>query len=321
MPDHDELSRRLRAMAADAAQHAEMQTGGEVRRRAGRRRTATVFAASVAAAGLVMGSYTFAASLDDRRGLGPVTPPSPTASIATKPIPTDPTKSKPTESKPTESQPTETSTTTEGDWITTIPANVKLPHEGDVSDDGDVSDWEPDPSWRSWRLLPCLDQKGYPSDADQTDRRSILQTGPEFARAEQLALYPDATTAAIAIDEMQASLADCAEQLAQPDRYGNTYDYYWGTFPAELSGRGFPDDDFHAWNWYRMYNSQGQETGRLGGEFFTVVREGNAIYLMMSGGKNDYSNRIDVGRTAVAQAREAAKFMQTLCRFAGPAGC
>lgn len=346
MSDHDELSRRLRELAAAASQQADLETAAEVRRRAARRRTATVAAVSVAAVGLVLGSYTIAASIDDQRSVGPVAPSSATATTQSRPSPTEttqsqpspteretssieptetkgtetkPRESQPTESQPTESQPTETSTS-QGDWITTIPADIKLP-QGVEFQYGDYGDWSPDPSWRSWRLLPCLAQKGYPSDAAQTDRQSVLQTAPELAFAEQLGLYPDGAEAATAIEEMKTSLADCAEQPGEPDRYGDTYDYYWGTRSAELTSQGSPDDAFHAWSWYRMYNSLGQETSRLGGEFFTVVREGNAIYLMMKRGESDYSYSSNVNRQATVQTRLTAQFMPTLCRFSSPGGC
>ncbi len=141
-----------------------------------------------------------------------------------------------------------------------------------------------------------------------------------MAFAEQLGLYPDAATAATAIEEMRTSLTDCAEQR-DGDIDGNIYLYYWRTRPAALGGQESPDDAFHAWSWYRMYDAHGQELARLGGEFFTVVREGNAIYLMMKSGESDYSYSSNVNRMATVQTRLTAQFMPTLCRFASPGGC
>lgn len=324
MSDHDDLSQRLHSLASDAAQCTSLPGAPELRKRANRRRTVTVAVVSLATASVIVGGWAVATAENGPQSLQPAGPTSPTSAGA--PSSTTPTTGE-ASTTATAGGPTPTAPTG-GPWVTTIPADVKLPHQG-VAGDADSSDWAPDPSQRSWRLLPCLEQKGYPSDAAQTDRRSILQSGPEFASAEQLALYPDAVAAAIAIEEMQASLTGCAEQLGEPDRYGDTYNRYWGTRPAELpSQSGSPDDDlrspddaFHAWSWFRMRNSQGQETGRLGGEFFTVARAGNAIYLTMAGGESDYSNSSDVDRMAAAQAREAARFMPTLCRFAGPGGC
>ncbi len=82
------------------------------------------------------------------------------------------------------------------------------------------------------------------------------------------------------------------------------------------------DEAFHAFNWYRMYNEKNQETGRLGGQFVTVVMVGNAIYLYMSSGETDYSQPSQVDDVAEQHDEAAREFARTLCTFAAQgSGC
>lgn len=314
MSDHDELAQRIHNLAGDASQRTSLPGAPELRRRANRRSTVTVVAASLATASVVIGGWAVAAPDYGGQSLQPASPS--TSTSAGVPSSTTATAQEPPTPPPTGSAASPTAEPPSDGWVTTIPANVKLPHEGVEAEGSDDGPWKPDPSEPSWRLQPCLDQDGYPSDAAQTDRRSIMATGVEYALAEQLALYPDAATAAKAVQEMRDALATCAAQPGKPDRYGDTYDNFADSTPSPVAAMSGVDEAFHAFTWYRMYNEQGQETGRLGGQFVTVVQVGNAIYLSMRSGESDYSDRSQVGRTAEEQDRETREFVPTLCTFA-----
>lgn len=320
MSDHDELGQRLHNLASDASQRASLPGAPELRNRANRRSTVSVVTASLAAAGVVVGGWAVASPENRAERLQPASP-NPSTSAGVPSGTTAPAQEPPTP-PPTGSAASRTAEARTGGWVTTIPANVKLPHEGVEAEGSDDGPWKPDPSEPSWRLQPCRDQEDYPSDAAQTDRRSIIATGIEYAYAEQLALYPAGATAAQAVDEMRDALASCAAQPGKPDRFGDTYDYFSGSRPSDVAAMPGVDEAFHAFNWYRMYNEQGQETGRLGGEFMTIVRVGNAIYLHMSSGESDYSKRSQVNDLSAQHDEPIREFVPTLCTFAAQdSGC
>ena len=131
---------RLRAGLHDLEHQVPGLPGPDAARRTHLRRRTALTAASALAAVVVAGGTVLA--LDGPSTSAPVAPtttePAPTATAAPTPSTTPPTT------------PSTTSQTAPGAVVpTTIPAGFLLPHEGEQSEDPDVTDWEPSTTRRS----------------------------------------------------------------------------------------------------------------------------------------------------------------------------
>ena len=303
--DHDgELAQRLAGLAEASGRTARLSNPEMVRRTARRRAVTAVAASVVAVTSVVAGGWAVLGQTADDRGLPPATPPPISATPSTTP--------------------TQTLTPpSEGPWITTIPAGFRLPSEG-------ADRWRPNRDHNElWLLLPCLDIHGielfmpYRSDAARTDWRSIFTRDVEYFAFEQLGLYPDAATADAALQEMRNALRRCATQSR--DFEGNAQhrhrESFWATKPVELSGGPQPDNAFHAYNWNRWYDDQGDLSYRLGGPFITVLRVGNAILLVGHDGETDWAAPGAADRAAEQAAAELEAYLPELCVFAADGTC
>lgn len=302
MPDEQqELSRRLGALADAVSRGAELRDPSLLRRSAERRRSVPLTASVAAVAVGAVSGYAWLDGGTADRGLAPAT--SPTAG-------TDPTAPAPSEK-----------TAPRGDWVTAIPVDFRLPHEGE-------------PGWGRnrggqdmWLLHPCLDihggelLSGYPSDDARTDWSTIGRRDVEYFGFEQLGVYPDPETADQAMRQMRRALEDCAAQSAdvEGDAQHQHRESFWATKPVEFSGGTQPSDAFHAYNWNRWYDGQGNPTYRLGGPFITVVRVGNAILLVGWDAETDWSAPRAAGRAAREIADQLHTYLPQLCVF-GPDG-
>ena len=305
MPDRDGLNEKLERLAAEVTPRARLLPAAELRRRADRRRATTVVAASLATVGVVLGAW--GVTVDgEGRAVAPADPSTSTTTAAT----TSPESANPTESAPT-SLPDKSP---RGGWITTLPAAFALPHE---------HVWDADES-SGWRLLPCLDQQGYPSDRRRTDWREVSTSEPEATWAEQIAVFESAADAEVALADMRQALADCAEQRDEAEN-GDVYEYFWEAKDSDgdavEAGQDAPDQAFQAWNWYRMYDQNGNETARLGGEYFTLARVGNAVFLTMDSGESDWGEPGAAERSSATEAKTLRGFLPKLCTFADRDGC
>ena len=84
----------------------------------------------------------------------------------------------------------------------TIPDGLELPHEGETSPGGAVSDWEasnmfsqPGSPGPSWSYSPCDGAAVDTEIAGASDVRTIIQTSPERLASETLVVFPDAGAA------------------------------------------------------------------------------------------------------------------------------
>ena len=193
--------------------------------------------------------------------------------------------------------------------MTTIPDGFLLPHEGETSQDADVTDWAALPE--ALQLRAC--DEGMPAAnltfQEPTDQRWIGQHGPEYSRSIGLQVFesPDAASAHLAA--LTALAQDCART-----RLGGSPI----TVAEELPG---------AWGqgtlWVESYRAEGAETGDdfgLGGTYTLAVRIGNAISV--SQGYGEVAPAVDgPDAEVVADLREPLdELAPRLCVFT-EAGC
>lgn len=327
----DELSTQLAALARDAAQQSRVTTAPDIRRRATHRRSGQVAAVAAVTAAVVVGvGWSLSAGADrvGREPLQPVGPVPTTSSAPTSPAETTPANA-PTDPPTLPALPAAAvpGPTPSGGWVTTIPADLKLPFEGVKSSNSDVSDWKP-LSVDTWLLNPCslAARAGYPSDDTRTDLRSIGSHMVEHADSEQLAAYSSDTGAIAAMAELRQAVVDCSAVRTIDRKAGTYHDSYWNFADAvdrtsAPSGQ-HPDEAFAAWNWNRTYDLKGNPQYGLGGGFFVVTRVGNAIFLTVSDGETDYGERSQVHRASAEHSPTTRGFLPTLCTtFADGNGC
>jgi hypothetical protein len=322
MSDDRDFEQRLHEMAAQAAQQSQLRSAADIRRRAGRRRAAQVAASGIATVLVVAGVWAVAAPGSNDAGVGPADP-SPRTSAT--PEPTEATKTD------DGTQPTQATEASEGtpqwDWVTTLPEDLRLalPHWGEESQFEEESDWGPVEGTDSWLMVPCERANGYPSDGARTAHRAIIQTGPEHAEVEQIAVYPSDAEATMAMEELREALVDCAETTIQSELDATYRESFWDFRDAiDITSVGelAPDEAFQAWNWNRTYDQQGNPAYPFGGGFFTVSRVGNAIFLTMSDGETDWGRPGAVDEVSMPEATTTREVLLNLCdRYAGPAGC
>lgn len=350
MAENQDFQQQLQGMADDAARRSRLRTAADIRRRAGRRRTAQVAGAALATVLVMAGAWAVAAPGGDDAGVGPAgpsrgTPTTPEVSSATETSPaTDP--SEPAESSGPDLPPQETGPTggpapsalpadeaPAGGWVTTLPEDprIVLPHFGQPATSEEESGWTSVETTDSWLILPCDadEATGYPSDKARTAHLAIIQTGIEHAQAEQVAVYPSDVVAMQAMGELRQALMDCQDERTVTrgeTEFERTYtDSYWGWRDAAdvtRAGDDEPDEALQAWNWNHTYLWDGSPQYGLGGGYFTIARVGNAIALTMSDGETDWAAPEAAQDGSVIEAKTIRAVVPALCeRYSGAGGC
>lgn len=337
-PEPDVLTGRLAALAGDSAQQSRLMSAADVRRRAARRRTGHVAAVAASTAAVLAVGWSVAAPGADTADdpVQPVDSPSTTAETTspTEPLrttsPRTPARTNPTtmDYTPTPLQPPPAATagpTPASGWVTTIPADVRLPFQGVKSTDSDATDWTSLRGVTGWLLTPCEATTAYPSDADRTDLRSIGYNGVEYAASEQLALYADDDGAIAAMTQLRRAVSECAAERTTDATHGSYTDSYWNYVDAaDLTSAGGlqANESFVSWNWNRTYDLQGNPQYGLGGGFFVVTRVGNAVFLTVSDGETDYAEASQVQTSRRQYSPTTRGFLADLCgTFADADGC
>ena len=191
----DRLRTGLRDLEAGTPGGGGLPGPDQVRRTHLRRRTALSGVAALATV-VVAGGAVLA--LDRPSTSAPIAPtttsePAPTGTAAPEPSATSPTPDPPvTSAAPAVVVPT------------AIPDGFLLPHEGEASDDPDVTDWAELPDATvMWACPEGMATYDLPF-AQPTDRRWIGQTGPEYAFSVGLEVFESADVAAAHVNSQQA---------------------------------------------------------------------------------------------------------------------
>ncbi|MEJ7834118.1 MAG: hypothetical protein WKF79_14465 [Nocardioides sp.] len=187
-------------------------------------------------------------------------------------------------------------------WITEVPADLRLQHEGE---------W---PSARVFGAVEelCLDPPPELADTSASDVRALY--ADEASGSERLAVYADEVTAAEAMVDFRRRLELCGPR--HRDHVGDWET--WRTADFRPSARW--DDAIHIYRTTEPYYPS-----EPSGEFvpddvlITSVRVGNAVYVLAraQGSLRDPSL---VAQRARAGEAEVAAYGPTLCRFAA-SGC
>ncbi len=190
---------------------------------------------------------------------------------ATSPETTPTTSAAPTTTtaSPTTTASSTTSTTTAAPvpGPTTIPADLRLPHEGEPAD-GDFSAWEE----TDWEYQPCSTRTAaYPSFERAGDVRNLLRTGPEYSTSETLVVFRTTSDAEAFMGELRAAGAPCPTSDADgPTRSSIT--------PVEGDwGDGF----VHALA-YEYLDAPGSTAASA---YLMAVRQGRAVVMTTVGGE------------------------------------
>lgn len=140
-----------------------------------------------------------------------------------------------------------------------------------------------------WLLDPCVPTTVYPTDGRRLAMASITRIQGESFEGRQIAVYPDAATAAEVMAGFRRVLAACS-RYSTPS--GST-EYF--SAPLALG-----DEALLEWDMGR------DPTGaqRPGGGYDVVVRDGRSVYLASVGGEFQPKGPNDLGAgRAVAAAR------------------
>lgn len=172
-----------------------------------------------------------------------------------RPVAADPTSSSAPTSEPTAAEP--------AGPPTTIPAGVRLRHEGVWAVKGNGDDLTPLPGI-------CVDPPPRLNDVVPTDGRAFYDDATEAAPSESLGVYADPTAAAEAVDDWRQETALCG--AAGPQSHtGEPVE--WFVVKAEVDGAA------ESWQAYEVSQDVDGEDYSGKDPFVTVARVGNAVYV------------------------------------------
>lgn len=213
---------------------------------------------------------------------------------AARPAAADPTSTT-TTAPPTTAPPT----TQPAGTPTTIPAGVRLPHEGhwDVMGNGD--DLTPMPQL-------CIDPPPRLSDQQPTDGRAFYEAGTLASPSEALGVYAGPAAAAEAVDDWREQVATCG--AAGPQSHtGEPVE--WFVTRTRLDGAD------EAWQAYELSQDVDGEDVSGKDPFVTVARVGSAVYVetfFHPGHLDDDS----VAESSRSGAASVGSYLPTLAPFA-----
>lgn len=222
------------------------------------------------------------------------------------PIPAD--SASPTSASSTSSARTSTAVPSSGQSSAPTAAgeadDVRLPHQGVRSTDTDFSDWQP----TTWAYRPCGDDAPLTFGAG-VDARSIVQTGPEYARQEMVAIFPDAAAAIAYVARLDAAVTRCAP-AARGEHVMRAGDLAgpWGRGRVYSTSVAVRDGASDA------------TVGHMGLDYLVLARTGRAVAVVRAGG--EFTPAIDRFDAAViADLRPDLELIaRQLCRYT-LAGC
>ena len=171
-----------------------------------------------------------------------------------------------------------------------IPADLRLPNEGERSTAADFTDWTTDNSpGQAWLLDPCR-PTAYPTDTARVGFRTVSRSGPEAYDARQLAAYPSVEVATEAVAGFRRALAACSTggDPAQGTRW------QWAVAdPVDVGDEGF-----------LAASTTGGPQYASDGERIAVTRVGSMVFLAYGRGEF-YTAEIDeAARNAQRVAEE-----------------
>lgn len=172
-----------------------------------------------------------------------------------RPVAADPTA--------TSAPPTQPTTTEPDGPPTTIPADVRLPHEGAWAVKGNGDDLSPLPGI-------CVDPPKRLDDVVPIDGRAFYDDTTEAAPSESLGVYADPAAAAEAVDDWREETALCG--AAGPQSHSGE-PVEWFVVQADVAGAD------ESWQAYEVSQDVDGEDYSGKDPFVTVARVGNAVYV------------------------------------------
>lgn len=172
-----------------------------------------------------------------------------------RPVAADPTSTSAPTTRPTTTEP--------AGPPTTIPAGVRLRHEGTWAVKGNGDDLSPLPQI-------CVDPPQRLSDVVPTDGRATYDEASPAAPSESLGVYADPAAATEAVDDWRQAMALCG--AAGPQSHtGEPVE--WFVVRARVAGAD------EAWQAYELSQDVDGEDYSGRDPFVTVARVGNAVYV------------------------------------------
>lgn len=188
--------------------------------------------------------------------------------------------------------------TSSGAFVTEIPTDLRLPHEGTWPRAGTGPSSSPLPS-------VCVDPPPRLTDVAQTDGRSIQDGSAANPRTESLGVWADSEESAEAIKDWLGELALCGGRGPQ-SHTGLLVE--WAVAPAVVEGAD------EAWTAYQQTLEPNLAVDERVDLFCLVARVGNAVYaevVLVRGGLDQVSSR----RYVREASRSVAAFMPALAIF------
>ncbi|MDO9456195.1 hypothetical protein [Nocardioides sp.] len=146
---------------------------------------------------------------------------------------------------------------------TTIPDDLRLPHEGRWEVKGNGDDLSPMPGI-------CVDPPQRLRDPAPTDGRAFYEYGTDASPSESLGVYADPAAATEAVADWREATATCG--AAGPQSHtGEPVEWFVRT--ATVDGAD------EAWQAYELSEDVGGEDTSGRDPFVTVARVGNAVYV------------------------------------------
>ncbi|MGH3333369.1 MAG: hypothetical protein ACRDPJ_18890, partial [Nocardioidaceae bacterium] len=193
-----------------------------------------------------------------------------------------------------------------GGWVTQIPGDFPLDH-GLPQPGGDNGGGESTEDLvTSWTFQPCRGS-AYPSDEARTDFRGVAQPGPASRHVRQLALYPDAATAARLLDEFEDELGRCPNHQS-----GDGGEDIWRKYGTDYDAG---DDGFAIVSHYEQ-----DEMLTTSASHFVAVRVGNAVLVSTYDGEFGAARPELVEETDHQARKDVSATVDAMCVFA-EGGC
>lgn len=265
---NDLLSDRLHGATQDLA--ARLRSGSAVRAVATRRRQRRrVLAGGVAAVAVAVVATTVQVENDADRLLPAVnrsTSPAPSTSPTAEPTPAPSSAPSPVPSVSSIPSPTPRSSPTAAPTSGNPLAGFHFQEEATWKPiPNEVTVTRSDDLRTAWALDPCT-PTAYPTDRQRVAMASLVMSGPEAGDVRQLAVYPDAATAAEVMAGFRRVLAACASPAGSTGKYV--------TAPISVADEGLVVAQ-------SIYYQSGTQVP--GGGYYVLVRDGRSVYLAVIG--------------------------------------
>lgn len=277
---NDLLTDRLHEATEDLG--TRLRSGSAVRAIATRRRQRRRALAGVAAAvavGVVVTSVQVESEADRLvPTVNQSSSPAPSTAPTTKPLPTP-------SGAPSPSGPSPTTAPTDANGRNPL-AGFHFREEATWRPTGESMVNRSDDLRTAWALDPCM-PTAYPTDAQRLAMATLRRDGPEAVDVRQLAVYPDAASAAEAMAGFRRVLAACGSRL-EPAGTTNAF----VMTPIRIADEGL----------VVVQSISYSGTPVPGGSYDVLVRDGRSVYLALTGREFQPKGPTDAAATELVKA-------------------